>query len=53
MLGMVRQSTDPAGAPARSAAAATSFAAANVHFSALGWGEKTMELPDFRAIRAL
>ena len=36
-----------------SAATATIRAAFRVHCSALGWGENTMALPDFRAIMAL
>ena len=53
MEAILRQPMDPAGAPAFSAAAAAIFAAANVHCRALGWGEKTMVLPAFRAIMAL
>ena len=53
MEARLRQLTLPAGAPACSAAAATSFAAAREHCSALGWGEKTMALPAFNAIIAL
>ena len=51
--GMLRQLTLPLGAPAFSAASATIFAARMVQCSALGWGEKMMALPAFKAISAL
>ena len=51
--GMVRQLTAPLGAPAASAARATSSAAWRVQETALGWGEKMMAQPAFRAMMAL
>ena len=53
MDAMLRQPTHPLGAPALSAASATIFAARKVQQRALGWGEKTMALPDFKAISDL
>ena len=53
MEGMLRQPMIPLGAPAFSAASATSFAARRVQARALGWGENTMPFPAFRAIMAL
>ena len=50
---MLRQATAPFGAPAACAASATIWAALRVQAMALGWGEKTMALPAFRAIIAL
>ena len=51
--GMVRQPTEPLGAPAASAAFATSSAARRVQEIALGWGENTIGQPAFRAMMAL
>ena len=50
---IVAAAAEKAGAPACRAASATSRTASKVHFAALGWGEKTMALPAFRAIIAL
>ena len=49
----LRQPMLPLGAPACSAASATISAAFRVQTMALGWGEKTMGFPAFRAIMAL
>ncbi len=50
---IVAQAAQAAGAPAASAAWATSFAARMVQSMAFGWGENTMLHPAFRAMRAL
>ena len=50
---LVAKAAEAAGAPALSAACATIRAARRVQFTALGWGEKRMGLPAFRAIMAL
>ena len=51
--GIVRQEIAPFGHPAASAASAMRRAAWSMQRTACGWGEKTMGLPAFRAMRDL
>ena len=50
---IVAAAAEKAGAPAASAACATISAARRVQAIALGWGEKTILFPDFKAIMVL